>query len=191
METTEQIKEKKLYYDAGKFKGNTFENNINTINKLYLGIGLKITDIPYIYVDEKDNKTYLAANRFMIKTTSQKNDSMINAKKEEKITNYPISFIYRVFFHNNIIFYLDQKNNELNVYKLNKNDLTVKKCVIHGKIRQKDSQKDAQKKYNKNKKDENDKMQTNMNSNNLNNEQDANSNAIQTQKENENTYFKL
>ena len=186
METTEQIKEKKLYYDAGKFKGNTFENNINTINKLYLGIGLKITDIPYIYVDEKDNKTYLAVNRFMIKTTSQKNDSMINAKKEEKITNYPISFIYRVFFHNNIIFYLDQKNNELNVYKLDKNDLTVKKCVIHGKIRQKDSQKDAQKKYNKNKKDENDKMQTNMNPNNLNNEQDANSNAIQTQKENEN-----
>ena len=87
MEQAEQIKEKKLYYDAGKFKGNTFENNINTINKLYLGIGLKITDIPYIYVDEKDNKTYLAVNhRFMIKTTSQKNDSMINAKKEEKIT---------------------------------------------------------------------------------------------------------
>ena len=130
---------KKLYYEVNKCKGNTFDNNINKINKLFLGLGLKTNDVSYIYVDENYNKTYSAANCFSIKTKSQKNDSVIIIKEEEKTINYPISLLYNVFFYNNIIFYLEQKSNELNAYKLDKENLSVKKCVIQRDIRQKDS----------------------------------------------------
>ena len=51
METAKKSFNTKIYYDTRKFKENSFENNINTINKLYLGLGLKINEIPYIYVD--------------------------------------------------------------------------------------------------------------------------------------------
>ena len=131
METAKKSFTTKIYYDARKFKENSFENNINTINKLYLGLGLKINEIPYIYVDENDNKNYLLANCFTIKTIKEKNtsDLTVKANEEEKTINYPISFLYNVFFDNNTIFYLDS-NNQLNVYKFDKNSLSIKKSMV-------------------------------------------------------------
>ena len=35
---------------------------------------------------------------------------MTKIKEEEKTINYPISFLYKVFFDNNTIFYLDSNN---------------------------------------------------------------------------------
>ena len=131
METEKKSFNTKIYYDARKFKENSFENNINTINKLYLGLGLKINEIPYIYVDENDNKNYLLANCFTIKTIKEKNKSDLTAKikEEEKTIYYPISFLYNVFFDNNTIFYLDS-NNQLNVYKFDKKSLSIKKSMV-------------------------------------------------------------
>ena len=126
METAKKSFNTKIYYDARKFKENSFENNINTINKLYLGLGLKINEIPYIYVDENDNKNYVLANCFTIKTI-----------------NYPISFLYNVFFDNNTIFYLDS-NNQLNVYKFDKKSLSIKKSMV-----QIDSRENQKNKFNK------------------------------------------
>ena len=78
-----------------------------------------------------DNKNYLLANCFTIKTIKEKNksDLMTKIKEEEKTINYPISFLYNVFFDNNIIFYLDS-NNQLNVYKFDKNSLSIKKSMV-------------------------------------------------------------
>ena len=135
METTKESTDTKLYYDAGKFKGNTFENNINIINKLYLGLGLKISEVPYIYIDESDNKTYLSANCFTIKTIKEGNKTglMEKTQEEEKTIYYPISFLYNVFYENNTIFYLDS-NSQLNVYKLDKESLSMKKSLIQREL---------------------------------------------------------
>ena len=122
METTKQSNNMRIYYDAERFKGNTFEQNINIVNKLYLGLGLKISDVPYIYIGEKDNNTYLSANCFIIETKEE----------EPKIINYPISFLYQVFYHNNLLFHLDS-NNQLNVYKFDKEKLSIVKCLIQQK----------------------------------------------------------
>ena len=54
---------------------------------------------------------------------------MTKIKEEEKTINYPISFLYKVFFDNNTIFYLDS-NNQLNVYKFDKNSLSIKKSLV-------------------------------------------------------------
>ena len=141
METTKKSTDTKLYYDVGKFKGNTFENNINTINKLYLGLGLKISELPYIYINESDNKTYLSANCFTIKTIKETNktDLIAKAKEGEKAIYYPVSFLYNVFYDNNTIFYLDS-NSQLNVYKFDKESLSVKHSLI-----QRDVQEEVQK----------------------------------------------
>ena len=123
MSTFEQRTNIKLYYDVGNFKGNTFEQNINAVNKLYLGLGLKISDMPYIYVSESDNKTYLSANCFIIE----------NEKKEKlKTINYPISFIYKVFYHNNLLFYVSP-NNQLNLYKFDKDSLYIERTILQNK----------------------------------------------------------
>ena len=106
MKKSEEREDDSLYYDDKKFKGNTFENNLNTINKLYLGQGLKISETPNIIINEKDKNTYLVANSFTFK---DKNEIT-------KTINYPISFKYRIFYHDNIIFYFDIAN-ILNVYK--------------------------------------------------------------------------
>ena len=124
METTEESNKSsktKLYYDAGKFKGNTFEKNINAVNKLYLGLGLKITDIPYIYMNETDNNIYLSSINFIIE------------KENEKFEiNYPTSFIYKVFYHGNFLFYL-QENNQLNVFKFDREHFSIMHFLIQKK----------------------------------------------------------
>ena len=135
-----QIKESKesdkvkIYFDAGRFKGNTFEQNINTVNKLYLGIGIKISDVPYIYMKENDNCIYLSANTFTI----------INKDKEVEI-NYPISFMYNVFYHDNFLFYLE-KNNELRVYEFDPQNLSIKIHSIEKTISVEESGENPQKK---------------------------------------------
>ena len=72
MTTAEENKTYKIYCDYKQFKGNTFEDNINKINDIYLGKYLKISNKQYIYYDEKDDKNYLSANYFIIKI-KQKN----------------------------------------------------------------------------------------------------------------------
>ena len=62
MTTEVKANKKKIYYDQGKFKGNTFEQNINTVNKLNLGLGLKVSTVTYIYKNESDHNIYLSAN---------------------------------------------------------------------------------------------------------------------------------
>lgn len=108
----------KLYYDAEMFKGNTFEKNINTVNKLYLGLGLKITDVPYIFMSQNDNNVYLSANCFTIEN-----------KDKKIVINYPTSFIYRVWYNDNTLYYLD-KNNQLNLYKFNFEEFSIHHCLI-------------------------------------------------------------
>ena len=61
-----QKKNISIFYDFKSFKGFTFENNINIINKLYLGLGIDINKNQFIYINEKDGKTYIAANRLKI-----------------------------------------------------------------------------------------------------------------------------
>ena len=112
----------KLYYDAEKFKGNTFEKNIQVINKLYFGLGIKITDIPYIYMSQSDDNIYLSANSFIIE----------NKDKIIKIS-YPTSFIYKVFYHDSLLFYMDI-NNQLHVYKFDADNCSIQYCLFQQKI---------------------------------------------------------
>ena len=58
----EEKKSKKIYYDIHQFKGNIFQDNIDTINNLYFGQGIMISDIPYIYRSESEKKNYLSTN---------------------------------------------------------------------------------------------------------------------------------
>ena len=138
METFEESNKNnqvKIYYDAGRFKRNTFEQNINAVNKLYLGLGLKIRDIPYIYVNETDNNIYLSANNFIIEK---------NNKKFE--INYPTSFIYKIFYYDNLLFYLEE-NNQLNVYKFDRKNWSIKHCLIQQKKnKENEKKKDSKKK---------------------------------------------
>ena len=57
-----------LYYDTNKSKGNTFEKNINLINRMYFGQGINITDNPFVTLSEKDQNKYLSVQCFRIKT---------------------------------------------------------------------------------------------------------------------------
>lgn len=99
----EENKNKKIYYDIHQFKGNIFQDNINTINNLYFGQGILISDIPYIYWSESDKKNYLSTNCFSINSGS-KDDN-------EKMICYPESFLHFVFFYDNLLFYLNHQNN--------------------------------------------------------------------------------
>lgn len=100
----------KLYYDSRKFQGNTFEQNIDKINSIYFGQGLKISDTPFIILDVKDNQKYLSAYSFQLFTTDG---------KEIKTIYYPENFIKLAFYHNNVLYNIDSKNN-LVVFKFEK-----------------------------------------------------------------------
>ena len=116
MTTEVKANKTKIYYDQGKFKGNTFEQNINTVNKLYLGLGLKVSTVPYIYKNESDHNIYLSANSFKVTTK----------EGEQKVFNYPTSFLYNVFYYNYLLFYLDTQNN-LQVFKLDRDNSCINK----------------------------------------------------------------
>ena len=84
-----------LYYDTNKSKGNTFEKNINLINRMYFGQGINITDNPFVTLSEKDQNKYLSVQCFRI-------------KKAQLVFNYE-----------NLLFHITPEN-KLLVLKLNK-----------------------------------------------------------------------
>ena len=99
-----------LYYDTNKSKGNTFEKNINLINRMYFGQGINITDNPFVTLSEKDQNKYLSVQCFRIK----------NANKEViKEVFIPGSFLQLVFNYENLLFHITPEN-KLLVLKLNK-----------------------------------------------------------------------
>ena len=106
-EEAKKAQRPKYFEDYKSFKGKTFENNINAINSLLFGQGLKISEIPFFYKDEGDEKIYLSANLITIKPT------LGNA--EEEIICYPLSYSFIVFCYNGVLFYLDEKHH-LNIF---------------------------------------------------------------------------
>ena len=112
----------KLYEDYKSFQGITFENNINSTNRLLFGQGLKISDTPFIIKEENSDKNFLAVNKIHIKSDLV-----------DKIICYPKKCVNIVFYHENCIFYLGE-NNTLEMYKLMQNK--VEKFLIpHDKIK--------------------------------------------------------
>ena len=91
--------EDKPYYDARKFKGNTFEQNVATINNMLFGQGLKISDTPFIIID-KDNRKYLITYSFKFEFG-----------QNIKVINLPESFLQYIFYFDEMLFHLDSGNN--------------------------------------------------------------------------------
>ena len=90
----------KKYYDSRKFKGNTFEQNIAAINNMLFGQGIKISDSPFIIIDEKDQKKYLSAYNFKIESKNNK----VNI-------NLPETFLQYIFYFNKMLFHFNSSNN--------------------------------------------------------------------------------
>ena len=120
----EENKKFKIYEDYKSFQGLSFENNINSINKLLFGSGLKISDIPFLIKEENNDKKILALNRIKI-----------NSKSGNKIICYPKKCIYTVFYYEKFysILYLTDNNN-LEIYKLNSRNIT-KYIVPNDKVK--------------------------------------------------------
>ena len=119
-----------LYYDCGGFKGFSFQKNIEVINKLYFGQGLQISELPFVFKNEQDEKYYLSAYRFKIQFLNEMN---------EKEIYYPENFLNLVFYYNNLIFFLFP-NNEISVFELNE-----KTCIYYGLTPRFESKKGSQK----------------------------------------------
>ena len=107
-----KIEEIKMYEDYKSFQGISFENNVNSINHLYFGQGLKISDIPFIIKEENSDKNILAVNWIKIKSQTF-----------DKTICYPKKCIHIAFYFDNSIFYLTE-NNTLEIYKLGKDKIT-------------------------------------------------------------------
>ena len=99
-----------LYYDTNKSKGNTFEKNINLINRMYFGQGINITDNPFVTLSEKAQNKYLSVQCFRIKKAN---------KEVIKEVFIPGSFLQLVFNYENLLFHITPEN-KLLVLKLNK-----------------------------------------------------------------------
>ena len=140
---------------TNKSKGNTFEKNINLINRMYFGQGINITDNPFVTLSEKDQNKYLSVQCFRIKKAN---------KEVIKEVYIPGSFLQLVFNYENLLFHITPEN-KLFILRLNKdsyqklllldnkieNDETIKdeKCVNSIKAKLKDINKeiDLSKKY--------------------------------------------
>ena len=96
----ENKKVAKKYYDSRKFKGNTFEQNIAAINNMLFGQGIKISDTPFIIIDEKDQKKYLSAYNFKIESK----DNKVNI-------SLPETFLQYIFYFNKMLFHFNSSNN--------------------------------------------------------------------------------
>ena len=97
-----------LYNVNHVFKGSLFEENLNCIHKLKLGLGVKAMYYPFIYKNNNDKNYYIASYS-------------ISIKKEgvvQKVIHYPISFNYKVMFYDKAFFYLS-----------NNKKLIILKCV--------------------------------------------------------------
>ena len=90
-----------LYYDTNKSKGNTFEKNINLINRMYFGQGINITDNPFVTLSEKDQNKYLSVQCFRIKKAN---------KEVIKEVFIPGSFLQLVFNYENLLFHITPEN---------------------------------------------------------------------------------
>ena len=118
----------KLYEDYYSFQGITFENNINSMNGLLFGQGLKISDTPFIIKEENSGKNFLAVNQIHIKS-----------QIVDKTICYPKKCVNIVFYHENCIFYLGE-NNTLEMYKLMENKVE-KYLIPHDKSKNKNIKK--------------------------------------------------
>ena len=118
----------KLYEDYYSFQGITFENNINSMNSLLFGQGLKISDTPFIIKEENSGKNFLAVNQIHIKS-----------QIVDKTICYPKKCVNIVFYHENCIFYLGE-NNTLEMYKLMENKVE-KYLIPHDKSKNKNIKK--------------------------------------------------
>ena len=130
----EEAKGNKIYCDYKKFKGNTFETNINSINNLLLGKAQKISNTQFIYVDENDGKNYISANFFIIRRKAK--DEKEDNKENEIKKCYPHNFIYSIYSYDDKIFYIN-KNNDLLIFKIDGNT-NVTKYVFAQKEEKKD-----------------------------------------------------
>ena len=119
-----------LYYDTNKSKGNTFEKNINLINRMYFGHGINITDNPFVTLSEKDQNYYLSVQCFKISKD----------KKVIKEVFIPGSFLQLVFNYENLLFHITPEN-KLFILKLNK-DSYQKLLLQDKKIEKNDTKKD-------------------------------------------------
>ena len=108
MNQNKEVKEPSLYKDFGGFKGFTFQDNINSINKLYYGQGLKISEVPFIFKNENDNKYYISAHK--IELLSKDGERV-------KLIYFPESFLNQVFYHDNLLFFFNS-NYTLVIYKI-------------------------------------------------------------------------
>jgi len=125
MSKIEDPKEPSLYHDFGGFKGDLFQANINSINKLYYGQGLKFSDVPFIFRKEKDKKYYLSSNKFKI---CSKNDGKI------KFLYFPDNFLNQVFYYDKLLFFVSPSY-KLLVFKIDKTSCI--KYVFNPKSREK------------------------------------------------------
>ena len=103
-----------LYYDTNKSKGNTFEKNINLINRMYFGHGINITNNPFVTLSEKDQNYYLSVQCFKISKD----------KKVIKEVFIPGSFLQLVFNYENLLFHITPEN-KLFILKLNKDSYQI------------------------------------------------------------------
>lgn len=101
MQTNQEnnTKRTKIYCDIAFFKGNTFERNIKSINNLLFGQGIKISNLPFIYFDEKEKKNYLSAHQFIF-----------NLSPDPIIFYLPRNFLYTIVYFDHLLFYLDSKS---------------------------------------------------------------------------------
>ena len=90
-----------MYEDYKSFQGLSFENNINSINQLYFGLVMKISEIPFLIKDENNEQKLLSVNRIQIKSAIV-----------DKVICYPKKINYVIFYvpNANSIFYLNQNN---------------------------------------------------------------------------------
>ena len=114
MNQTQDKNEPKIYFDSADFKGNIIKDNINTINKIYFGQGIRITETPFIYRRQSDGKYYLSAFKFSIEQEEG---------KKSKVFYYPINFLNLTFYHANCLFFL-RTIKILDLFKFEKDSYT-------------------------------------------------------------------
>ena len=103
-ENNEDINKNKVIKESQlqeSFQGLSLENNINSINQLYFGLVMKISEIPFLIKDENNEQKLLSVNRIQIKSAIV-----------DKVICYPKKINYIIFYvpKANSIFYLNQNN---------------------------------------------------------------------------------
>jgi len=92
-------------------------------------------------MSQSDDNIYLSANSFIM----EYKDKIIKI-------SYPTSFIYKVFYYDSLLFYLDN-NNQLNVYEFNPDKCRIQQFLFQQKIIPKENKKKADKNMKDNEKE--------------------------------------